>query len=65
MDVSSTVEESGIAGGGGSVIAGGAPTYIPLTISFPSIPSIPNIPGIPGGLTEQMRRGAVQRAGGH
>ncbi len=50
-NVSSTIEESGIAGGGGSVDRpGGAPTYSPPTISFPSIP---NFPGIPGGKTEQ------------
>ena len=38
-NVSSTIEESGIAGGGGSVDRpGGAPTYTPPSISFPSIP---------------------------
>jgi Protein of unknown function (DUF3060) len=50
-NVSSTIEESGIAGGGGSVDRpGGAPTYTPPSISIPSIPSFP---GSPGGETEQ------------
>jgi hypothetical protein len=53
-NVSSTIEESGIAGGGGSVDRpGGAPTYSPPSISFPSMPSMPSFPGIPGAETEQ------------
>ncbi|WP_027331818.1 DUF3060 domain-containing protein [Mycolicibacterium tusciae] len=50
-NVSSAIEDSGIAGGGGSVDRpGGAPTYTPPSISFPSIP---DLPGIPRGETEQ------------
>ena len=53
-NVSTAIDESGIAGGGGSVDRpGGARTYSPPSISLPSIPDFPSFPGVPGGETEQ------------
>jgi hypothetical protein len=50
-NVSSTVQESGIAGGGGSVDnPGGTRTFVPPTITFPSFP---DITGLPSDDTEQ------------
>lgn len=49
--MSSTVEESGVAGGGGSVDNPGATrTFVPPTITFPSFP---DITGLPSDDTEQ------------
>jgi hypothetical protein len=50
-NVSSTIEESGVAGGGGSVDnPGGTRTFVPPTITFPSFP---DMTGLPGDDTEQ------------
>ena len=50
-NVSSTIEESGVAGGGGSVDnPSGTRTFVPPTITFPSIP---DMTGAPSDDTEQ------------
>ncbi|MFI5509159.1 DUF3060 domain-containing protein [Mycobacterium sp. NPDC051804] len=50
-NVSSTIEDSGVAGGGGSVDnPGGTRTFVPPTITFPSFP---DMPGMPSDDTEQ------------
>ena len=62
-NVSSAVEESGVAGGGGSVDnPGGTRTYVPPSISIPTFPSLTNFPGVPNMPDEQTEQTATPAA---
>ena len=52
-NVSSTIEDSGVAGGGGSVDNPGTRTFVPPTITFPSFPEMTDLPSFPSDDTEQ------------